>query len=200
MTTNPIRALAGAPAILFVAALAVGTAAAQSAPAAGPNESATKPSTSATPASGPLAPLAWLEGCWSGTVNQREFREQWMPLRGNLLVGVSQTVMQNITQGYEYLRLEPRADGVYYVTAPEGRNEAAYRLTEQTVDKTNDRNDEIFVFANPALEFPQKITYRRASSGGWLYATVDGKVGGADRQVIYPMRRIDCESGESINR
>ncbi len=52
-----------------------------------------------------------------------------------------------------------------------------------------------FVFVNPALDFPQKITYRRATQG-WLYATVDGKVGGADKEVTYPMRRIDCESGE----
>jgi hypothetical protein len=25
---------------------------------------------------------AWLEGCWRGAVNQREFREHWLPLRG----------------------------------------------------------------------------------------------------------------------
>jgi len=25
--------------------------------------------------------LAWLDGCWGGTVNQRDFREQWSPLR-----------------------------------------------------------------------------------------------------------------------
>ena len=73
----------------------------------------------------------------AATANQREFREHWMPLRGNLLVGVSQTVMQGKTQGYEYLRLEPRADGVYYVAAPSGKNETAFRLTEQTVDRTD---------------------------------------------------------------
>jgi len=197
MTTNPTRTFAAMQALLFAAALAVGTAAAQTPPAAKPTEPASKP---ASPPSGPLAPLAWLGGCWSGTVNQREFREQWMPLQGNLLIGVSQTVMQDSTQGFEYLRLEPRADGVYYVAAPSGKNEAAFRLTEQTVDRTGDRNDEVFVFTNPALDFPQKITYRRAASGAWLYATVDGKVGGVDRQVIYPMQRINCESGEPVAR
>jgi len=146
-----------------------------------------------------LEPLAWLEGCWRGDVGQREYREHWMPLRGGMLIGVSQTVMQGKTQGYEYLRLESRADGVHYVAAPSGKAEASFRLQEQTVDKAEGRNDMIFTFANPRPEFPQRIVYRRASEG-WLYATVEGKVGGADRQVTYPMRRVDCESGEFILR
>ena len=144
-----------------------------------------------------LEPLAWLEGCWRGEVNQREYREHWMPLRGGMLIGVSQTVMQGKMQGYEYLRLESRADGVYYIAAPSGKAEAAFRLEEQTVDKTGDRNDTNFTFANSRPEFPQRIVYRRASEG-WLYATVEGKVGGADRQVTDPLRRVDCESGEFI--
>jgi hypothetical protein len=146
-----------------------------------------------------LEPLGWLEGCWRGDVNQREYREHWMPLRGGMLIGVSQTVMQGTMQSYEYLRLESRPDGVYYVAAPSGKAEAAFRLQEQTVDKAEGRNDTIFTFASPRPEFPQRIVYRRASEG-WLYATVEGKVGGADRQVTYPLRRVDCESGEFIRK
>jgi hypothetical protein len=146
-----------------------------------------------------LAPLAWLEGCWRGTAGPREFREHWMPLRGDMLIGMSHMVVNGKTDGHEYLRIEPRADGVYYVAAPSGKNETAFRLTGQAVDRTAGREDEIFTFTNPALEFPQRIVYRRASEG-WLYAAVEGKVGGADRLVTYPMRRIDCESGELIRR
>ena len=141
-----------------------------------------------------LTQLAWLEGCWRGSVNQREFREHWLPLRGNLLVGASQTVMDDKTLDYEYMRIEPRADGVYYVTAAQ-QKELEYRLTG--VEK--DEGAVTFTFANPAVEFPQKIIYRSAPEG-WLYATVEGKVKGADRRVIYPMRRINCESGEVIRK
>jgi hypothetical protein len=164
------------------------------------------PSATAAPApkapareAGALEPLAWLEGCWRGDVNQREYREHWMPLRGGMLIGVSETVMQGKTQGFEYLRLESRADGIHYVAAPSGKAETAFRLEEQTVDKSGGRNDTIFTFVNPRSEFPQRIVYRRASEG-WLYATVEGKVGGADRKVDYPMRRVDCESGEFIRK
>jgi hypothetical protein len=146
-----------------------------------------------------LEPLAWLEGCWRGDVNQREYHEHWMPLRGGMLIGASQTVMQGRMQGYEHLRLESRPDGVYYVATPSGKEETAFRLHEQTVDKAEGRNDTIFTFTNPRPDFPQRIVYRRASAG-WLYASVEGKVGGADRQVTYPMRRVDCESGEVIPR
>jgi Domain of unknown function (DUF6265) len=146
-----------------------------------------------------LESLAWLEGCWRGTAGSREFREHWLPLRGGMLIGVSQTVTQDTIQGYEYLRLEARADGVYYVAAPSGKAEAAFRLLEQTVDKAEGRNDMIFTFASPRPEFPQRIVYRRASEG-WLYATVEGKVGGVDQQVTYPMRRVDCELGEFIRK
>jgi hypothetical protein len=191
---NPVR-MSGMKLFPFLAAALVATsAAAQTAPLPGPGAAEPKAQDSAA-----LAPLAWLEGCWRGNVNQREYREQWMPLRGGMLIGVSQTVTQGKTQGYEYLRLESRPDGVFYVAVPVGRAETAFRLDEQTVDKAGDRNDEIFTFVNPRPEFPQRIVYRRASEG-WLYAAVEGKVGGADRQVTYPMRRIDCESGELILR
>ena len=179
---------------LFVASL-VGTAAFAQIPSASSAETIE----ARTQDAASLVALAWLEGCWQGTVNQREYREQWMPLRGGLLVGVSQTVAQGTTQGYEYLRVESRPDGIYYVASPSGRKETAFRLAERTVDRTGDRNDEIFTFVNAAPEFPQKITYRRASEG-WLYAAVEGKIDGADKLVTYPMRRIGCESGEFLLR
>jgi hypothetical protein len=156
-----------------------------------------RPAEAKTSDRGPLASLAWLEGCWRGEVNRREFREHWMPLRGNVLIGVSHMVMRDKTQGFEYLRLESRSDGIYYVAVPSGKTESAFRLTEHTVGRGEGRNDQIFVFTNPALDFPQKITYRRGSEG-WLYAVVEGKADGKDRQVTYPMRRVDCESGEFI--
>ena len=179
-------------AALLVLLLCTG-AAAQTPPATPPDA---KAALAAANGVNSLAQFAWLEGCWRGNVNQREFRENWMPLRGDLLVGASHTVMDGKTLDYEYLRLERRADGVYYVTASPGQKETAYKLADVT---TMDGGDVVYAFANPAQSFPQKISYRRASQG-WLYATVEGKVAGADRQVIYPMRRIGCETGELITK
>ncbi len=164
-----------------------------------PSASPAAPAAGAAPApaaaEGPLAPLAWLAGCWRGSVNQREFREHWMPLRGNLMLGTGHTVSNGTTQDWEFMRLEARADGVYLVTSPSGKRETAFRFTAEA----KDGDDTIFTFSNPAPEFPQRMVYRRGTEG-WLYAHAEGKVNGADRQVIYPMRRVDCETGEFIRR
>lgn len=137
--------------------------------------------------------LAWIEGCWNGNVNQRDFREQWSPLRGSMLLGAGSTVYQGKTQSYEYLRIESRPDGIFYVALPSGQRATAFKLI--AID--TDDKDTIFVFANPENDFPQRISYRRGTEG-WLYATIDGKIKGEDKQVIFPMRRVGCESGEFL--
>ena len=140
-----------------------------------------------------LEALAWLAGCWSGSVNRREFREHWLPLRGGMMIGAGHTVVQGKTQDFEFIRLETRPEGVFYVALPSGQKEAAFKLTATATDE----KDQIFTFTNVAHDFPQRIVYRRGSEG-WLYATIDGRLNGEERKVIYPMRRIDCQSGEFI--
>ena len=134
-----------------------------------------------------LGSLSWLEGCWRGEVAKYEFREHWLPLRGGLMVGAGHVVFQGKTEDFGYLRLETRPDGVYYVSISPARKELSFKLTATSIDD----KDTIFLFANPGDEFPQRVIYRRALDG-WLYATVEGKVNGEDKKVIYPMRRVDC--------
>jgi hypothetical protein len=143
-----------------------------------------------------LAQLAWLEGCWRGVANDREFLEHWLPLRGDLLVGVSHTVMEGKTVGFEYLRLEGRGADVFYINSTPGQKELPFRLAEVA---SMENGAVEFRFANPAVPFPQKLTYRRAAEG-WLYASVEGKVNGVERKLIYPMRHVDCESGDLITK
>ena len=170
-------------------------------PPAAPPASAAAPAdkpadkTADKPATGPLAPLAWMRGCWEGKVNQRDFREEWLPLAGDMMIGVSQTTLRDKTVDFEYLRLESRPEGVFYIAAPSGKNEAAFRLAGQTISG----GDDVFTFVNatPGVEYPQRIIYRHASEG-WLYATVEGKIKGVDKQVIFPMRRVDCQTGAVV--
>src|SRR5258708_1695036 len=104
----------------------------------------------------PLQDFAWLAGCWEGKVNQRDFREEWLPLRGDIMVGASQTASLGKTQSYEFLRLEPRADAIYYIPIPSGHKETLFRMTS----KKTDGEDVIFTFENPTGDFPQRIIYR----------------------------------------
>ena len=192
------RALALASAAALTSALAqtppapTQDSAAIGSPAVPPNSAVTAAPVTPTSA---LEQLGWLHGCWDGKVNQRDFREEWLPLRGDMMIGVSHTVSQGKTQDFEYLRLELRPEGVFYVAAPSGKKETSFRFS----GKTQDGDREIFTFENPVDEFPQRIIYRRGSEG-WLYAHVEGTLGGQARSVIYPMRRVDCTSGELIRR
>jgi len=192
-----------------LAALAVGVAVSASSaaqtPATGANEAA--PSTTAASS---LDALGWLRGCWLGSVNRREFREQWSPPRGGMMVGFSHTVIgprlqgtlrekmdvvgkpstdhsQDKTQDYEYLRLEQRPDGVYYVAVPSGKREVSFRLNEVK----DESGGKAFIFTNLVDEFPQRIVYRRGTEG-WLYAQVTGKEGVSGSDIVYPMQHIDC--------
>ncbi|HET9339891.1 MAG TPA: DUF6265 family protein [Casimicrobiaceae bacterium] len=160
--------------------------------APGKADAAGEPKVAPVP-TGPIAPLAWLNGCWAGNVNNHEYREYWHPLRGGMMVGVGHNALPDRTVSYEHLRLESNADGVFYVAAPSGQKEVPFKLT----GTKRDGPDEIFLFTNGANPFPQSITYRRAT-GGWLYVEVAGKNKGQDHKVIYPFRRVSCETGEFI--
>jgi len=171
----------------------IGAAAAATAQTSPPPPSGSAPAQPGAPS--PLEAFAWLAGCWEGKVNQREFREEWLPLKGDIMVGASQTAMLGKTQTYEYLRIEPRADGIYYLPSPSGRKESAFKLTGKKVDG----EDEIFTFENTSGEFPQRILYRHAAKG-WLFAHVGGQVNGETKEVIYPFQRVDCQSGEFLHK
>lgn len=195
-TATRILAAALGAVALCAAARAQQPAAPETAPAPPPAAPAESATPAAPEASGPLAPLAWLEGCWQGNVNQREFREQWLPLHGGLLIGAGQSVLRGKMQDYQYMRVEPRSDGIYFAQFSGDRKETSFRLAStQTADK-----DTIFTFANTAADaFPARLIYRRGSDG-WLYETIEGTLNGSERKVIYPLRRIDCETGEFILR
>ena len=114
---------------LCAAASAQQPAAPEPAPAPPPGAPAEAATHAAAPeTSGPLAPLAWLEGCWQGNVNERAFREQWLPLRGGLLIGAGQTVLRGKVQDYQYMRIEPKSDGVYFSQFSGDRKETSFRL------------------------------------------------------------------------
>jgi hypothetical protein len=151
----------------------------------------------AAPQASPLDQFAWLRGCWAGKVERREFIETWLPPRGGMMVGISHTVVQerrdktvHKTQDYTYLRIEARADGVYYVAIPSGQKETAFKLT--SVAEKMGRP--AVTFANPVDEFPNEIVYMRGKEG-WLYAQVAGKVKDHPKNVTYPMQHVDCATG-----
>ena len=161
-----------------------------------PSPAAPSASAPAAPVTtGPLAPLAWLAGCWQGNVNEREFRETWLPLRGGMLIGAGQQVLRGVMQDYEFLRIDARPDGIHFTQFSGDRKESSFKLSATTADG----NDTIFTFANTIAAFPARLVYRHGAEG-WLYETIEGPLNGSDKKVIYPLRRVDCETGELVTK
>lgn len=161
----------------------------------------TASSTAPAAASSALDALSWLRGCWAGKVEQWDFAEQWLPPRSGMMIGVSHTIVADRQRGgeartddYTYLRLEARADGVYYIAIPSGKKEIPFKLTSVAAD----RGDKIFTFTGPGDGFPQRILYRHTQAGS-LYAHVAGKVDDRDKEVIYPMQHVDCATGAAAH-
>jgi len=186
--------------LLFALAMSTGAVAWAQAPAPaapGPDATPSAAPAAAAPVSLPTSidSLSWLEGCWRGSVNKRDFREHWLPLRGGMLIGAGHTTSEDKTQDFEYLRIESRPDGVFYIASPSGKDETSFKL----VSVVPDDQSTIFTFDNVVDAYPQHVVYQRGGEG-WLYASIEGKQRGEEHKVVYPMRRVGCETNEVIRK
>ncbi len=137
-------------------------------------------------ASDPLARLAWLAGCWRGDNAEAGNGEQWLPLAGRTLLGVSRTVRQGATVSHEFMQIREAADGkVVFVAQPAGQAETAFVLLPGP--------DLEAVFENLANDYPQRVIYR-LETGGRLRARIEGGKGAQARGADFPMTRTACDA------
>jgi hypothetical protein len=124
-----------------------------------------------TPDSPPtLADLAWFAGSWETDQNGRHAEEHWMRPAGGTMLGMARTVRGDKTTFFEYLRLESRPDGIFYVAQPQGRPPVDFRLASLQGQEA--------VFVNPGNEdHLKKIVYRKNADGS-LTARVEGEDNG----------------------
>ena len=139
-----------------IATLSAGPQATQSAPSA---PAAPNPTTTVS-----IADLAFMTGSWTLTRGDSVVEEHWTAPRGGTLFGVGRTLRGERTPAFEFLRIEARADGIYYVASPSGRPATPFKLRQFSKDRV--------VFENLAHDFPQRITYWR--EGERLCAEVSG--------------------------
>ena len=127
-----------------------------------------------------------MSGCWlmRDDAKQLQIREYWMPPEGTSILGMSRTIKSGKTSAYEYMRIEERKDGIYFISRPhENRDETEFKL----VSKQGGR----FVFENKEHDFPQRVIYMADRSG--LTGRIEGSSNGKPLAVEFPMTRIKCE-------
>ena len=128
-----------------------------------------------------LAYISWISGDWQTEPGgRRQIEEHWTKVAGESMLGMSRTVAGDKTVEFEYLRIEQRADGIYYVAHPKARYPGTdFKLTRATATEA--------VFENPQHDFPKRIIYRKTGEDG-LTATIDG--GEGTKAMSYPYKRI----------
>jgi len=133
--------------------------------------------------------MRWLSGCWASTGGEPGSGEQWTAPAGGSMLGMSRTVRDGATVAFEFLRITEDEDGkVFLVALPSGQQSATFALLSQSDDEV--------VFENPDHDFPQRVIYRRMP-GNLLVGRIEGTIDGTARNVDFPMKKTDCESGDS---
>ncbi|MDX2175153.1 MAG: DUF6265 family protein [Candidatus Sumerlaeia bacterium] len=126
----------------------------------------------------PLAELAWLSGQWESPDGLS--REEWMAPRDGLMLGMNRQLAPGRRPFFEYLRIEARPDGVYYVAQPKGSPPTSFRLESSEAGRA--------LFTAPEHDFPQRIEYSLAPDGT-LRAHVTGVAQGREAALEFSWRR-----------
>ena len=111
-----------------------------------------------------IADLAWLAGSWSVTEGELTVEEHWTKPSRNIMLGMGRTIRGGKTILFEYLRVESRDDGIYYVAHPNAAQGTDFKLTSFDGRRA--------IFENPANDYPKRILYRRETDGS-VTAVID---------------------------
>jgi uncharacterized protein DUF6265 len=125
-----------------------------------------------------LSDISWISGDWQTEPGgRRQIEEHWTKVAGESMLGMSRTVAGDKTVEFEYLRIEQRADGIYYVAHPKARCPGTdFKLTRATATEA--------VFENPQHDFPKRIIYRKTADDA-LTASIDGGEGTKSLSFVF---------------
>lgn len=126
------------------------------------------------------ADLAWMSGDWETTDGKTQIDEHWTHVAGGSLFGTSRVVVGEKTVFFEFLRIETRAEGVFYVAQPRGGAPTDFKLVR--IDGSS------AVFENPSHDFPKRIRYERDADAG-LVARIEGDGSETERPRTFAFRR-----------
>ena len=112
--------------------------------------------------------LGWLAGSWRGESGGMTMEEHWVAPDGGMMLAVSRVIVDEKVVGFEFLRIEARADGIVYVAQPNGRPGVEFRLVEST--------ERSATFANPEHDHPKRLRYEKLSDGS-LAVRIEGDEG-----------------------
>jgi len=129
----------------------------------------------------PAAPT-FMAGDWCAQQGEMRFEERWTAADDGRMFAVARIFQGQKLTGFEFLRVEPQADGYAYMAQPGGRPAVVFLATEQSDDR--------IVFSNPQHD-PQRIEYFRDAQG--LHALVSGPADAVEQAQSIHFKRGLCD-------
>jgi hypothetical protein len=132
-----------------------------------------------------IAGLDGMAGCWERKDAAKKLlvSEQWMKPAGTSIFGMGRTVKNGKTVDYEFMRIEQRDDGIYFVAQPKANaEETAFKLIRSTLNEV--------VFENKEHDFPQRVIYKL--QGTKMTGRIEGNNNGKFLGIDFPMNRVKC--------
>ncbi|NOT48580.1 MAG: hypothetical protein HOP17_12615 [Acidobacteria bacterium] len=127
-----------------------------------------------------------MAGCWERSDKAKSLliSEQWMKPAGTSILGMGRTVKGGKTVDFEFMRIEQRADGIFYVAKPSAnKEETSFKLKSSTPNE--------IVFENPEHDFPQRVIYKL--QGMKMIGRIEGNNNGKPMGIDFPMNKVKCE-------
>ena len=132
-----------------------------------------------------VADLDGMAGCWERGDKAKGLlvTEQWMSPAGTSILGMGRTVKNGKTVGFEYMRIEQKSDGIFFIAKPsENKEETAFKLKSSTLNEV--------VFENPEHDFPQRVIYKLL--GTRMIGRIEGNQNGKFLGIDFPMEKVKC--------
>ena len=132
-----------------------------------------------------LADFSALSGCWERRDDAKKMfvSEQWMAPAGTSILGMGRTVNNGKTVDFEFMRIEERPDGIFFVARPAANTgETSFQLKNLTKIEAT--------FENPDHDFPQRVIYRWTANS--LTGRIEGTRKGKSTGIDFPFTRVKC--------
>jgi len=117
-----------------------------------------------------LEPVGWMAGDWETRDATTYVEEHWTRPAGGAMLGNSRSIRDGKMTEFEFLRIEARSDGVFYMPQPAGKPPVDFKFTPTTQDEA--------VFVNPGHADHLKGIIYRKNVDGTLMARIEGENNG----------------------
>jgi Domain of unknown function (DUF6265) len=128
-----------------------------------------------------LKSLTWMAGDWELREGNSCTEESWTLPADDKMIGMSRTIENGETRSFEFIRIEARADGIFYVAQPGGRPPVDFKLSTSPGPE--------LTFLNPGhADHLKRILYRRDGDAG-MAARIEGENNGKPFAADFVYRR-----------